>query len=47
MMNEHANPAQFEVMRATGYQDARTFRQLFSEAVGLGPAAYRQAFRNR
>jgi len=44
---ESTDLAVAEVMRATGYQDARTFRQLFSEAVGLGPAAYRQAFRNR
>jgi transcriptional regulator GlxA family with amidase domain len=44
---ESTDLAVAEVMRATGYQDARTFRQLFAERVGLGPAAYRQAFRNR
>jgi transcriptional regulator GlxA family with amidase domain len=34
-----------EVMRSTGYHDARTFRQLFVTRVGLSPAAYRLAFR--
>jgi transcriptional regulator GlxA family with amidase domain len=43
---ESTDLAVAEVMRAIGYRDARTFRQLFVERVGLGPAAYRQAFRS-
>jgi transcriptional regulator GlxA family with amidase domain len=42
---ESSDLAVAEVMSTVGYHDARTFRRLFTDRVGLGPTAYRQAFR--
>ena len=41
---EQSRQSILEVMLETGYNDLKSFRQLFKKNVGLSPKAYREKF---